>query len=50
MDAEAGPSGGGGAAGSAAALDWRFGQVFGERTPGDEVQEGARLDARGGLP
>ena len=50
MDAEAGPSGGGAAAGpaggfSAAALDWRFGQVFGERTPGDEVQDGARREA-----
>jgi hypothetical protein len=40
--ADASPPGGAGAAGAGAALDWRFGQVFGERTPGDEVQEGAR--------
>ena len=39
-------SGGSGEHLAAAALDWRFGQVFGERTPGDEVQEGARCARR----
>ena len=27
---------------SAEPLEWHFSQVFGERTPGEEVQEGAR--------
>lgn len=27
-----------------APLDWRFSQVFGERTAGEEVQEGTHLD------
>lgn len=27
-------------------LDWKFSQVFGERTAGEEVQEGTVLDSR----
>jgi len=34
------PAGAGGASEPAGALDWNFSQVFGERTPGEEVQEG----------
>jgi hypothetical protein len=37
---EAGPRNAG--AGASGAALWQFGQVFGERTPGDEVQEGER--------
>ena len=41
-----GSPGGAPAAGAASShgangLDWKFSQVFGERTPGEEVQEGA---------
>lgn len=42
---DGGGGGGGGEVASAAAgppapLDWKFSQVFGERTAGEEVQEG----------
>lgn len=38
----AGGGGGGGQVGPPQALEWKFSQVFGERTAGEEVQEGKK--------
>lgn len=39
-------SSGGGGGGPPPSLEWRFSQVFGERTAGEEVQEGNILCVR----